>query len=453
MLARLRFAPSPTGRIHVGNLRTALFNWLIAVEKSGEFLLRFDDTDADRSRSTYAEAIVRDLEWLGLTADEVFQQSTRIALYDRAADQLKASLRLYPCFETAEELERKRQRQRRRGQPPIYDRAALTLSETERAAMLASGRRPHWRFLLSDIDRPSEEIRWDDLFRGTQSIDLGSLSDPVLIREDGTYLYTLPSVVDDMDKGITQIVRGEDHVTNTAVQIVLFRALGVEPPVFGHHNLLTASSGEGLSKRTGARSVASLREAGYEPMAVATLATLIGTSSTVEPMTNMAELAAEFLPEKVSRAPARFDLSELDALNARLLHQTPFSAVADRIAEIAIGCGEPFWLAVRDNCTKLTDAANWWRVVTGPVSSLDLADDRDFLGAAATLLPDEPWDQETFGQWVKAVKATTGRGGRMLFMPLRKALTGLDHGPELAALLPLIGRSNTLDRLAGSHPR
>jgi glutamyl-tRNA synthetase len=454
MTARLRFAPSPTGLIHVGNLRTALFNWLIARKENGQFLLRFDDTDAERSRSAFADAIHADLRWIGIEPDEIFRQSDRIGRYRDAAERLKGMGRLYPCFETPEELEAKRVRQRRRGLPPVYDRAALKLTEAERNDLIAAGRKPHWRFLLTEPDQRSEEAAWDDLFRGPQRIDLRSLSDPVLIREDDTFLYTLPSVVDDIDKEISHIVRGEDHVTNTAVQIVLFRTFGAEPPIFGHHNLLTAAGGEGLSKRTGARSVASLREAGYEPMAVATLAVLIGTSAAVEPVAGLDELAAAFSPAAVSRAPARFDLAELDTLNAKLLHQTPYATVADRLAEFGVTGNEAFWLAARANCTKLSDAAAWWRVVTGPVATPDdLGADDDLLVAASDSLPAEPWDETTFRSWTEAIKAATGRKGRALFMPLRKALTGFDHGPELAALLPLIGRKDTQARLAAALHR
>ncbi len=452
MTARLRFAPSPTGLIHVGNLRTALFNWLIAAKENGQFLLRFDDTDAERSRPEFADAIHADLRWIGIEPDEIFRQSDRIDVYRGAAERLQREGRLYPCFETPEELEFKRLRQRRRGLPPVYDRAALKLSEAERNALIAEGRRPHWRFLLSDT--AGAEVAWDDLFRGHQRIDLRSLSDPVLVREDDSFLYTLPSVVDDIDKAISHIIRGEDHVTNTAVQIDLFHALGAHEPVFGHHNLLTAAGGEGLSKRTGARSIASLREAGYEPMAVATLAALIGTSAAVEPHASLDDLVAVFSAGAVSRAPARFDLAELDSLNARMLHNMSFADAAERLAALGVGGGEAFWLAVRANCTRLADAAAWWSVVAGPIETpADLAEDRDFIAASIGLLPEEPWDGLTFGRWVEAIKAATGRKGRALFMPLRKALTGFDHGPELAGLLPLIGRTNTLDRLAASrHP-
>jgi glutamyl-tRNA synthetase len=453
----VRFAPSPTGFIHVGNARTALFNWLFALRDGGRFLLRFDDTDAKRSRSDLADAIETDLAWLGIVPAATFRQSDRLALYGDAAERLKASGRLYACYETAEELEARRQSQRRRGLPPVYDRAGFRLTAARRAELEASGRRPHWRFLLGSPGdgRAQGEIAWDDLFRGPQSIDLGSLSDPVLVREDGTFPYTMPSVADDIDTGTTHVIRGEDHVTNTAVQIELFRALGATEPAFGHHNLLVNAEGEGLSKRMGSQSVAYYREAGFEPMAVASLAVLIGTSEAVEPALDLATLARRFSPSKVSRAPARFDEAELASVNARLLQLLPWASVADRLAALAVGGGEAFWNAVRKNCTRLADARTWWDVVAAPspVAAALAPEDAAFAAAAAGLLPAEPWDGGTFGAWTAALKAATGRTGKRLFMPLRLALTGLDHGPELAALLPFIGRSNTLARLAGYRPR
>ncbi len=452
----VRFAPAPTGLIHIGNVRTAVFNWLIALAGGGQFILRFDDTDAQRSRPEHADAIEADLGWLGILPDAVTRQSDRLARYRDAAEQLKATGRLYPCFETPQELERRRLSQRRRGQPPVYDRAALRLSDAERGSLLAAGAKPHWRFRLGSADSPAAagEIAWEDLFRGRQTIDLSSLSDPILVREDGTFLYTLPSVVDDIDMAISHVVRGEDHVTNTAVQIELFAALAAAPPKFGHHNLLVAAGGEGLSKRTGALSVAALRRAGYEPMAVASLAALIGTSETVEPAVSFAELAARFAPGKVSRAPARFDPAELASVNARLLHRLPFAAVEGRLAALGIAGGEAFWLAVRENCAVLPDALGWWRIVAGDFAAVSAAaEDEETVRRARDLVPAEPWDRTTFASWMGRVKAATGRPGRGLFQPVRRALTGLDHGPELAGLLPLIGRSNTLARLDASLPR
>lgn len=438
----LRFAPSPTGLIHIGNARTALLNALIARREGGTFVLRLDDTDRERSREEYASAIVEDLAWLGIAPDVRVRQSDRIGLYDDAASRLREAGRLYACYETAEELERKRKRQLARGLPPIYDRAALALTPDERAALEAEGRRPHWRFRLEP-----REVVWHDLVRGEVRVDCASLSDPVLVREDGSYLYTLPSVVDDVDLHVTHVVRGEDHVTNTAVQIEIFEALGARPPAFGHHNLLTDSSGEGLSKRMGHLSLRSLREAGLEPMAVAALAVLVGSSESVRPVESLDALGALVDLARISRAPARFDEAELEALNARLLHETPFEAVADRLGALGIGGGAAFWEAVRKNVSRLAEARDWWGVVEGPVAPA--IEDADFCARAAALLPGEPFDAGTWAAWTGAVKAQTGAKGKALFMPLRLALTGRDHGPELAGLLPLIGREKAIARLAG----
>ncbi len=442
----VRFAPSPTGYLHIGNARPALFNALYALRHGGRFVLRLDDTDRERSEERFAEAILRDVAWLGITVDRLERQSEHASAHQAAAEALKRSGRLYPAYETAEELDYRRKRQMARGLPPIYDRAALKLTEADRARLEAEGRRPHWRFRLDDTARL---VRWSDLVRGEETVDIASLSDPVLIREDGSFLYTLPSVFDDIAFGITHIIRGDDHVTNTGVQIQLFEALGAVAPVFGHVNLLTTASGEGLSKRTGALSLGSLAEAGYEPMAVASLAVLLGTSAPIEPAADLGALAALVDLSIVSRSPARLDPADLDGLNARLVHALPYEAVSERLAAMSVGGGEAFWLAVRGNVVRVADAADWWRIVTGPLPPSELSpEDAPLLAEAERLLPPEPFGAETWKLWTEAVKAATGRKGRALYMPLRRALTGLDHGPELAGLLPLIGRSNTKDRLA-----
>ena len=448
----VRFAPSPTGFLHIGNARPALFNALFALRHGGQFILRLDDTDRERSEERFAEAIQRDIAWLGIVPDRFERQSLRVAAYEAAAEALKRSGRLYPAFETAEELDRRRKRQMARGQPPIYDRAALRLTEDEKAAFAAEGRRPHWRFRLDDA---AHHVRWDDLVRGPETVDLASLSDPVLVREDGSFLYTLPSVVDDIDFGVTHIIRGDDHVTNTGVQIQLFEALGAAVPAFGHHNTLTTASGEGLSKRTGALSLASLAEAGYEPMAVASLAVLIGTSAPVEPAADLAALAGMVDLDMVSKGPAKFDPADLDGLNARLVHGLGFDAVSSRLEALGIAGGPKFWEVVRGNLVRVADAALWWRIVTGPIDvPPPEADDASFLDAAEALVPPEPFDGGSWKLWTDQLKAATGRKGRALFLPLRRVLTGLDHGPELAGLLPLIGRSNTMGRLvARRRPR
>lgn len=442
MTAIVRFAPSPTGLIHIGNARTALLNALYARREGGTFILRFDDTDAERSRREYADAIEVDLAWLGIPPDLTVRQSERLDIYAATTERLRTAGLLYPCYETAEELERRRRIQLARGQPPIYDRAALALSDTDRATLEAEGRRPHWRFRLDH-----RVVAWTDLVRGPSHVDCASLSDPVLIREDGSYLYTLPSVADDAALGVTHIIRGEDHVTNTAVQIQIFEALGAPSPIFGHHNLLTTADGEGLSKRLGHLSLRGLREGGLEPMAVCSLAVLVGSAELVRPVADLGELASLIDFSHISRAPAKFDESELDQLNARLVHEMPFEAVEARLKALGIGGGAAFWNAVRVNLTRVDEAALWWGIVAGSVTPV--VDDPAFAAAAADLLPAEPWGETTWRDWTGAVKAATGVKGRALFMPLRQALTGLDHGPELATLLPLIGRERALERLTG----
>lgn len=453
MTVTVRFAPSPTGRLHIGNVRTAALNWLFAARNGGTFILRLDDTDRERSTEAFAEAIRTDLAWLGLTWAREERQSDRMARYAEIAEQLKAAGRLYPCFETEEELDRRRKRQMARGLPPIYDRAALRLSADEIAANIAAGRTPHWRFRLTNSDaahplapQPTL-VNWMDLVRGDQSIDVGSLSDPVLIRADGTPLYTFTSVVDDIDMTVTHIVRGEDHVTNTAVQIQIFEALGHEAPRFAHHSLLIGADGQALSKRLGALSIESFREAGLEPQAVVCHAALLGTSEAIAPYASLHELAQLLDLSRVSRAPGRFDVEELRALNAKLLHILPFDAVADRLAQAGVGGGAAFWEAVHGNLTVLADAVDWWRVVEGPITPV--IENAQLCDAATALLPPEPWDGETWAAWTAAIRASTSVKGRALFQPLRLALTGRESGPELKALLPLIGPTRAAARLKG----
>ncbi len=434
----LRFAPSPTGRIHIGNARTAILNWLFALKSGGQFVLRYDDTDTARSTQDFADGIATDLDWLGIRPARVEWQSKRFGRYDEVADRLRAAGRLYPCYETADELDRRRKRQMARGAPPVYDRAALKLTEEDKLKLEAEGRKPHWRFKLD-----GRMIGWNDLIRGPQHIDTSSLSDPVLVREDGTYLYTLPSVIDDIDFAITHVIRGEDHVVNTAVQIEITEALGGKAPAYAHHSLLTGADGKGLSKRLGSLSIASMREGGLEPMAVVSHAALLGTSDNIHPCPDYAELVEGFSLDKLSRAPARFDEAELLHLNAKLLHHLPWQAVQHRLP----GASEAFWLAVRGNIERLSDAAQWQAVIDGPVTPVIAEDDLGFIAQARDLLPEGPWDTATWKTWTEAVKSATGRKGKPLFMPLRLALTGLDHGPELAQLLPLIGRPQTLARL------
>ncbi len=437
----VRFAPSPTGRIHIGNARTALFNYLHAKKHNGKFVLRYDDTDRARSTTEFANGIAVDLEWLGVLPDRVARQSERVALYDAAASKLREAGHLYPCYETEEELEYRRRRQIAQHRAPVYDRAALKLTAEDRGKLEAEGRRPHWRFKLDH-----KIITWIDGVRGETGIDTASLSDPVLIRADGSYLYTLPSVVDDIDMGITDIIRGEDHVTNTAVQIQLFEALGSKPPRFAHHNLLTLPSGEGLSKRLGHLSLSTLREEGYEPSAVAALSVLVGTSHNVEPVASLDELMGKIDLADISHSPAKFDPAELDALNARTLHMLPFAKVAARLSVLGVNKdAEAFWLAVHGNLHRLDEAREWWEVISS--DDTFTCDDCDLIADSLAHLPPEPWDGETWQKFTKALGTATGKKGRALYHPLRLALTGREQGPELKALLPLIGRVRARRRL------
>ncbi len=451
MAVTVRFAPSPTGRLHVGNVRTAILNWLFARKVGGTYWLRLDDTDVARSTEAFAQGIRDDLQWLGLDWAREERQSARLARYEAAAELLKERGRLYPCYETEDELDRKRKRQLARGNPPIYDRSGLKLDVADRAKLESEGRRPHWRFRLNNSEEGLEPlptiVSWNDLIRGDQTVDIGSLSDPVVIRADGTFLYTFTSVVDDADFKISHVIRGEDHTTNTGVQIELFEALGYEPPAFAHHSLLIGSDGHALSKRLGALSIESLRGEGLEPMTVASYTALIGTSDPIEAHEALDELAVLFAFEKISTAPARFDLDELKGLNAQLLHKLPYEAVAERLKALAVNGGPEFWRVAHGNLSVLEDAKVWWRVIAGEVSPL--SEDAELTARAAALLPEEPWDDTTWDVWIAALKAATGRKGRALFHPLRLALTGLEDGPELKSLLPLIGREKAEGRLLG----
>jgi glutamyl-tRNA synthetase len=438
----VRFAPSPTGLLHVGNARVALLNRLFAKAGGGVFILRLDDTDLDRSRPEFAEAILDDLRWLGLDWDRLERQSARLERYAAAAARLKDSGRLYACYETPDELDLRRKVQLGRGLPPVYDRAALKLAPDEIARLEAEGRKPHWRFRL-DLD----DVRWEDCVRGPSHYHGGNLSDPVLIRGDGSFLYTLPSVVDDIEFGVTHVIRGEDHVTNTAPQIQLFQALGAVPPAFAHLPLLTGAGGEGLSKRLGSGSLRDLRATGIHPMALNSLLAKLGTSDAIDIRHGLAELEAEFAWDKFGRGTPKFDEAELERLDAKLMHTASFAEVRDRLG--INGADEGFWLAVRGNLSHLTEAGTWWAICRQELSPV--IEDGDFTKAAADLLPEGAWDQATWGVWTEAVKQATGRKGKALFHPLRLALTGRENGPELKTLLPLIGRDRAKARLMGKN--
>lgn len=442
MSPRLRFAPSPTGRLHVGNIRTALFNWLFAAAHGGIVLLRIDDTDLERSTKAFEQGIEDDLRWLGLPWQERANQSARFASYDAATATLKAKGLLYPCWETEDELERKRRIAQARNRPPIYDRAALALTAEEKAAYAAEGRQPHWRFKLS-----GKRVEWDDLVRGRQSIDTSSLSDPVLIRADGAYLYTLPSVVDDVEFKITHIVRGEDHVANTGVQVEVFEALGAAAPLFGHFPLLVGADGEALSKRLGSLSADTLRAEGFEPIAILSHLAKLGTSDPVAARPDFATLAAEFDFAKVGRAPARFDPEELKRVNAAVLHAMPYEIAQPKLAALGADLGEDFWNAVRANLVLMPDVAAYVAIVQGPLTPVIA--DAAFAQAALSVLPSGPYDGASWAAFVDAVKGKTGAKGKALFMPLRQALTGMDHGPEMAPLFALMGEEKARARLQG----
>ncbi|PCD02816.1 glutamate--tRNA ligase [Sphingomonas spermidinifaciens] len=435
-----RFAPSPTGLLHVGNLRTAILNWLFAKAKGGRFLLRLDDTDAARSEERFVEAIRRDLAWLGLVPDGEERQSARLDAYEARFDALVTAGRLYPCYETPQELDLRRKILLGRGLPPIYDRAALALTAAERAALEAEGRRPHWRFRL-DHDAA---IEWDDAIRGHQRFDPAAISDPVVRRADGSWLYLLPSVIDDIDMNVTHVVRGEDHVSNTAAQVQMFAALGASPPTFAHAALLTGSEGK-LSKRLGSLGVEHFREEGIEPQALIALLARIGTSDPVEPIVDPLTLAGAFDFARFGRAPARFDEAELTAVNARIVHQLGHAAVADRLPS---GMGAEAWEAVRPNLSHVAEAKDWWQVIEGPIDPPAIDDaDRVYLADAARAATDIDWTADPWHALTGALKDATGRKGKALFLPLRLALTGQAHGPDMATLLPLIGRDRALARL------
>lgn len=433
-----RFAPSPTGNLHVGNLRPALLNWLHARKEGGQFILRIDDTDAERSREEYVDAIKRDLDWLGLGWDRFERQSARMERYDAAADALRAEGRLYGAYETATELDLRRKYQRQAGKPPVYDRAALKLSNEDRVQLESEGRRPHWRFLLDQ-----ERVSWQDGIRGETNVDCASVSDPVLIREDGGYLYTLCSVCDDVDFGVTDVIRGEDHVTNTATQIQIFAAIGGAPTAFAHHSLLVDADGSSLSKRLGSLTLGSIRESGVDPMALLSYMARLGSSDPIEPRASHDELIAGFDLSRFGRAPARFSTEEMGALNIKLLHTKPYCEVAERLrgAGVPDDAAEAFWSLIRENLDSLDDVPGWVAVLNGQVDPVIEEEDRAYVEQAmAALEAARPWTPESWRAVTASLKAETGRKGKALFMPLRKALTGRSNGPDMAALLPMLRR-------------
>jgi glutamyl-tRNA synthetase len=433
-----RFAPSPTGYLHVGNLRTAVFNFLIARKAGGQFILRLDDTDPERSTQAYADAIKEDLEWLGLMWDRVEKQSLRLDRYNSAADELRKNGRLYDAYETPVELDLKRKKQLNMGRPPVYDRSALALSNDERAILKAK-RAGHWRFKL-DLER----IEWFDQILGNLSIDAASVSDPVLIRGDGQFLYTLASVCDDLDFGITHVVRGSDHTTNTATQIQIIEALSGAVPAFAHHSLLTGPQGEALSKRFGTLALRDLREAGIEPMALLSMMAKLGSSDPIELRSSVNELFDEFDISGFGAAPTKFDVADLKPLTARAVAMLNLDDISNILADLEVPAdvAPAFWNVAKENVGTRAEVANWWALCRDGAAPLISNEDIEFVKAAAGLLPNKPWNDESWGVWTNAVKEATGRKGRALFMPLRKALTGMERGPDMSKLMPLLQKVN-----------
>ena len=435
-----RFAPSPTGLLHLGNIRTALINWLYARTNNGKFILRIDDTDLERSKDEYISQIKYDLDWLGIDYDETFNQSSRFDRYREQFEKLKADGRIYPCYETPEELERKRKLLIAAGGKQVYDRSAMELTDRQKKDYEAEGRKPHWRFLLK-----TERMKWDDLLKGEIDIDLTSLSDPVLFREDGVPLYTFSSAVDDIDYGITNVIRGDDHTSNTAVQVEIINALDQNKITFAHHALLKASSGDKLSKRDNVISISSFREANMEPISILSLLATIGTSNSIELKDNIDQIKSEFKLSTISTSPGRIEIDVLNALNKKQVQKYNFSEIEERLKKIDEKIDQKFWETIRGNLNVVEDIKQWTDIVFN--SETIKPSDKDYIKIAMELIPDDPWNDETWGLWTSAIKEKTGRKGKDLFLPLREAFTGLNHGPEMKLLIQLLGREKIIERV------
>ena len=436
-----RFAPSPSGLLHVGNVRTALLNYLVSKKDNGHFILRIDDTDTERSKDKFINNIKQDLNWLGLNYDEYYQQSERIKLYDEAFELLKNKELVYPCFETPDELDKKRKRLIARRMPPVYDRAALKHTKDEIDSFLESGKKPHWRFKLSN-----KKITFDDLIRGEVNVDLAAQSDPVLKREDGDYLYNLPSVVDDIEMNITHIIRGEDHITNSGIQIEIFNALDSSIPIFGHNSLLVSESGEPFSKRNSAASINQLREDGIDPNAINSLNASIGSSVDIEAYNSLNLLAQKFEITSLGRAPARYSNDQLYKLNSELLSNYDFEKIISLLGDNKGSFNREFWDCIKHNISNISEVFEWIRVIDEPIN-IDIDIEYEYLNVAQDLLPNEPWNIETWDQWILKIKEKTERKGKDLFMPIRLALTGKTKGPELNKLILLMGYNKVMERL------
>ena len=435
-----RFAPSPTGLLHLGNIRTALINWLYARTNNGKFILRIDDTDLERSKDEYISQIKYDLDWLGIDYDETFNQSSRFDRYREQFEKLKADGRIYPCYETPEELERKRKLLIAAGGKQVYDRSAMELTDQQKKDYEAEGRKPHWRFFLK-----TERMKWDDLLKGEIDIDLTSLSDPVLFREDGVPLYTFSSAVDDIDYDITNVIRGDDHTSNTAVQVEIINALDQNKITFAHHALLKASSGDKLSKRDNVISISSFREANMEPISILSLLATIGTSNSIELKDNIDQIKSEFKLSTISTSPGRIEIDVLNALNKKQVQKYNFSEIEERLKKIDEKIDQKFWETTRGNLNVVEDIKQWTDIVFN--SETIKPSDKDYIKIAMELIPDDPWNDETWGLWTSAIKEKTGRKGKELFLPLREAFTGLNHGPEMKLLIQLLGREKIIERV------
>lgn len=438
-----RFAPSPTGLLHVGNIRTALFNYLFSLKDAGEFILRIDDTDTERSKIEYADQILRDLDWLGIKLDKIYKQSERIEIYNKHFQELIDNNLIYKCFESPEELDTKRKRLVARRMPPIYDRSSLYLSESEIKKYLDEGRKPYWRFKLS-----GKRINFEDLIRGNVSVDTSAQSDPVIVREDGGFLYNLPSVIDDIEMGITNIIRGEDHVTNSAIQVEMFRSLGKEAPIFGHHPLLVDENGDPFSKRNSAVSIKGLMEDNYEPMAINSLNASIGTSIEINTFKSLNDIADRINLNQVARAPARFSINQLSKLNSDILSQLDNKIISKRLSIKNINFDEKIWNVIKSNIDNLSEYEKWDKIIKGSIKTDNL--DSDYMKLAESLLPPEPWDEDTWGKWISSIKEISDKKGKDLFLPLRMAITGQSYGPELKNIILLMGYDKIKYRLSGN---
>ena len=439
-----RFAPSPTGFLHVGNIRTALFNYLFTIKNNGKFILRIDDTDLERSTDEFAEQIISDLKWLGIKIDEIYKQSERIDTYKKYFNQLVKDGFLYECFETQEELDYKRKRLISRRMPPVYDRASLNLSEDEKNKYLDEGRKPYWRFKLS-----GKKNVFNDLIRGEVVVDTSAQSDPVVLREDGGFLYNLPSVIDDVEMGITNIIRGEDHVTNSGIQIEMFSSLAKNAPIFGHHPLLVDENGDPFSKRNTALSIKGLKDKNFEPMAINSLNTSIGTSIEINAFHSLNEISDILDLSKLGRAPGRFSLDQLTKLNSSQLSILNFEEIKDRLKKQNIIVNKSLWEIVKNNIDFLSEYSKWDTIINKEIEIENF--DNNFLKLAADVLPSKPWDQNTWSLWIEKIKSSTDRKGKDLFLPLRMAITGLEDGPELKELILLIGYDKIKRRLLGEQ--